>query len=194
MEHYSFPDISTFVEKHNRYSSCEAAAWRTAHPGDEKSLRSTPFGTGLERKRRLKKATMRAPFGPSLRFLYHCVWKQGFRDRLPWLDALSSPRIVRAHDPAEGARTEEATAPRRSSVVGRLSQMASIRICCSHGPMAGHSRIDFCAAKDGPSGRGYSKCTLHPFYQYHVCPSGALAHLARLAIFFAVQPLFGALH
>lgn len=47
---------------------------------DEKSLRATPFETALERKRLLKKATMRAPFRPSLRFLYHYVWKQGFRD------------------------------------------------------------------------------------------------------------------
>jgi len=80
MEHYAFPDVATFIEKHDRYSSWEAAAWRKVRPKDEKSLRSTPFGMGLERKRWLKKATMRAPFRPSLRFLYHYVWKQGFRD------------------------------------------------------------------------------------------------------------------
>jgi hypothetical protein len=34
---------------------------------------------------------------------------------------------------------------------------------------------------------------LHPFHQNHVCSGGAVTHLARLAIFFAVQPLFGAL-
>jgi hypothetical protein len=28
----------------------------------------------------MKKVTMHAPFRPSLRFLYHYVWKQGFRD------------------------------------------------------------------------------------------------------------------
>jgi hypothetical protein len=43
-------------------------------------MRSTPFGTRLDRKRWLKKATMQAPFRPSLRFVYHYVWKQGFRD------------------------------------------------------------------------------------------------------------------
>jgi glycosyltransferase involved in cell wall biosynthesis len=80
MEHYAFPDIATFIEKHDRYSSWEAAAWRKLHSGDEKLLRSMPFGTGLERKRWVKKATMRAPFRPSLRFVYHYVWKQGFRD------------------------------------------------------------------------------------------------------------------
>ncbi|PYJ17522.1 MAG: glycosyltransferase, partial [Verrucomicrobia bacterium] len=44
------------------------------------TLRATPFGTAIERKRWLKKLTMRAPFRPSLRFLYHYIWKQGFRD------------------------------------------------------------------------------------------------------------------
>jgi glycosyltransferase involved in cell wall biosynthesis len=81
MEHYAFPDIATFIEKHNRYSTWEAAA---AAKLDGRSggntLRATPFGTALERKRWLKQIGMRAPFRPSFRFLYHYVWKQGFRD------------------------------------------------------------------------------------------------------------------
>jgi glycosyltransferase involved in cell wall biosynthesis len=80
MEHYAFPDVATFLEKHDRYSSWEAVAWRKLHSPDDTSLRSTPFGTALERKRWLKKTTMRAPFRPALRFLYHYVWRQGFRD------------------------------------------------------------------------------------------------------------------
>lgn len=80
MEHYAFPDIATFVEKHDRYSSWEAAARTKLHSEDEKSLRSRPFGSGLERKRWLRNLATRAPFRPSLRFLYHYVWRQGFRD------------------------------------------------------------------------------------------------------------------
>src|SRR5437867_5474885 len=81
MEHYAFPDIATFVEKHNRYSTWEAAASGKLHEREgEKTLRATPFGAAVERKRWLKKLAMRAPFRPSLRFLYHYVWKQGFRD------------------------------------------------------------------------------------------------------------------
>jgi glycosyltransferase involved in cell wall biosynthesis len=80
MEHYAFPDIATFIEKHDRYSSWEAAAWRKLYSANEKSLPATPFGTALERKRWLKRAAMQIPFRPSLRFLYHYVWKQGFRD------------------------------------------------------------------------------------------------------------------
>jgi glycosyltransferase involved in cell wall biosynthesis len=81
MEHYAFPDIATFVEKHNRYSSWEAAASAKLHEREgEKTLRASPFGTAVERKRWLKKVARRTPFRPSLRFLYHYIWKQGFRD------------------------------------------------------------------------------------------------------------------
>jgi len=81
MEHYAFPDIATFVEKHNRYSTWEAAAFGKLHErAGEKTLRATPFGTAVERKRWLRKLATRVPFRPSLRFLYHYVWKQGFRD------------------------------------------------------------------------------------------------------------------
>ena len=81
MEHYAFPDIATFVEKHDRYSSWEAASREKLHSRDEKSLRATLFGTALERKRWLRNlATGGVPFRPGLRFLYHYVWRQGFRD------------------------------------------------------------------------------------------------------------------
>jgi glycosyltransferase involved in cell wall biosynthesis len=81
MEHYAFPDIATFIEKHDRYSTWEAAASGALHEREsEKTLRAAPFGTAVERKRWLKKLAMRVPFRPSLRFLYHYFWKQGFRD------------------------------------------------------------------------------------------------------------------
>jgi glycosyltransferase involved in cell wall biosynthesis len=81
MEHYAFPDIATFVEKHNRYSTWEAAASEQLHQTtDGKTLRATPFGIPIERKRWLKKLAMSAPFRPALRFLYHYIWQQGFRD------------------------------------------------------------------------------------------------------------------
>jgi glycosyltransferase involved in cell wall biosynthesis len=81
MEHYAFPDVATFIEKHNRYSTWEAAAREQLCLGtSRKTLRATPLGTAIERKRWLRKLAMRAPFRPSLRFLYHYIWKQGFRD------------------------------------------------------------------------------------------------------------------
>ena len=45
MEHYAFPDIATFVEKHNRYSAWEAAASERLHErAGERTLRATPLG------------------------------------------------------------------------------------------------------------------------------------------------------
>ena len=80
MEHYAFPDVATFVEKHDRYSSWEAAALLKMDAAEKNSLQATPFGTPLERKRWLRNLAVRVPFRPSLRFVYHYIWKQGFRD------------------------------------------------------------------------------------------------------------------
>jgi glycosyltransferase involved in cell wall biosynthesis len=81
MEHYAFPDVASFIEKHNRYSTWEAEAREQLYQrAGQNTLRARPFGTALERKRWLKKLAMRAPCRPTLRFLYHYIWKQGFRD------------------------------------------------------------------------------------------------------------------
>ena len=81
MEHYAFPDIATFIEKHNRYSTWEAEAREQLSQGTTtKTLRATAFGTVTERKRWIKKLSMSLPCRPSLRFLFHYIWKQGFRD------------------------------------------------------------------------------------------------------------------
>jgi glycosyltransferase involved in cell wall biosynthesis len=81
MDHYAFPDITTFVEKHNRYASWEAVVRAQVYRrSGEETLRPALFGTALQRKRWLKRITRRAPFRPTLRFLYHYVWRQGFRD------------------------------------------------------------------------------------------------------------------
>ena len=81
MEHYPYPDIATFLQKHKRYSAWEAAVSKKLYERTrEKILRATPFGTAVERKRWLKKVAMKAPFRPGLRFVYHYLWKQGFRD------------------------------------------------------------------------------------------------------------------
>jgi glycosyltransferase involved in cell wall biosynthesis len=81
MEHYAFPDIATFIEKHNRYSTWEAAAsGQLRQSRREKTLRATPFGTPVQRKRWLRKRAMLLPCRPTFRFLYHYIWKQGFRD------------------------------------------------------------------------------------------------------------------
>ncbi len=75
MEHYAFPDIATWVEKHNRYSNWEARLQIEASAADAAGL-----DPGITRKRRLRRLAWHLPFRPALRFLYHYVWRAGFLD------------------------------------------------------------------------------------------------------------------
>ena len=77
MEHYAFPDVATWVEKHNRYSSWEARLQVEAQAGGHEPADLEP---GLARKRRLRRLAWSLPFRPTLRFLYHYVWRAGFLD------------------------------------------------------------------------------------------------------------------
>lgn len=79
MLHYAYPSIGIWVEKHNRYSNWEARVAQELHTGQGK-LEATPFGNILERKRWIKRVSSHLPFRPFLRFLYHYLLKQGFRD------------------------------------------------------------------------------------------------------------------
>ncbi len=77
MNHYAFPNIGVFVEKHNRYSNWEArvALDHYLH-GSESSLQSKQVG-GL---RRLKAIMQKLPFRPTIRFLYVYIYQKGFLD------------------------------------------------------------------------------------------------------------------
>ena len=77
MDHYAFPSVEVFVEKHNRYSNWEArvSADRQLARGSGE-LRSGP----VERRRKLKRLSQHLPFRPLLRFLYIYVWQKGFLD------------------------------------------------------------------------------------------------------------------
>jgi glycosyltransferase involved in cell wall biosynthesis len=77
MEHYAFPDIATWVEKHNRYSSWEAEVQLASYSG---RVDQSGLDAGLARKRRLRRLAWALPFRPSLRFFYHYVWRAGFLD------------------------------------------------------------------------------------------------------------------
>lgn len=77
MDHFAFPSIDVFVEKHNRYSNWEARlevedGLKT--PGRDLQAREVGW------RRRLKRAARRLPFRPSLRFLYVYVIQGGMLD------------------------------------------------------------------------------------------------------------------
>ncbi len=77
MDHYAFPSVAVFVEKHNRYSNWEARVAAAEHlVGSSGSLAAQP----VSRRRRLKTLSHRLPFRPLLRFLYIYVWQKGFLD------------------------------------------------------------------------------------------------------------------
>jgi glycosyltransferase involved in cell wall biosynthesis len=77
LDHYAFPSIEVFVEKHNRYSNWEAAIMADG-TADEPS--ATLEAGPVAQRRKLKLLSQRLPFRPLLRFLYIYVWQKGFLD------------------------------------------------------------------------------------------------------------------
>jgi glycosyltransferase involved in cell wall biosynthesis len=77
LDHYAFPSVEVFVEKHNRYSNWEArvAADRFLK-GTTGHFEEMPVGL----RRKLKLMSHRLPFRPLLRFLYIYIWQKGFLD------------------------------------------------------------------------------------------------------------------
>jgi glycosyltransferase involved in cell wall biosynthesis len=76
MDHYAFPNIETFVEKHNRYSNWEA------HVTLERQLNQSPQlqNQNVNWRRKLKALSQRLPFRPLQRFLYVYLYQRGFLD------------------------------------------------------------------------------------------------------------------
>ena len=100
MEHYAFPDIATWVEKHNRYSNWEARLQAEA-PADG-ATGDAGLDAGLARKRRLRRLAWSLPFRPALRFCYHYIWRAGFLDGyrgyvfcrlMAWYEFLSATKV-----------------------------------------------------------------------------------------------------
>ena len=77
MDHYAFPSVEVFVEKHNRYSNWEA---RVAADEYLNASSGKLSGEVVSRRRKLKLLSHRLPFRPLLRFLYIYVWQKGFLD------------------------------------------------------------------------------------------------------------------
>jgi glycosyltransferase involved in cell wall biosynthesis len=77
MDHYAFPSVDVFVEKHNRYSNWEArVALDRFIKASDQALQNERVGW----RRRLKLFSQHLPFRPLLRFLYVYVWQRGFLD------------------------------------------------------------------------------------------------------------------
>jgi glycosyltransferase involved in cell wall biosynthesis len=77
MDHYAFPSVEVFIEKHNRYSNWEA---RVALAAEDASAGSELQHVDVAKRRRLKRLAQQLPFRPWLRFLYVYLWQGGFLD------------------------------------------------------------------------------------------------------------------
>jgi glycosyltransferase involved in cell wall biosynthesis len=77
IDHYAFPSVDVFVEKHNRYSNWEA---RVALAAEDASAGSDLQHADVAKRRRLKRLAQHLPFRPLLRFLYVYLWQGGFLD------------------------------------------------------------------------------------------------------------------
>ena len=75
--HYAYPDLSAWIEKHNRYTTWEAHAMEAKDKG---AVRAKMFGEPIERRRWLKSVARRLPFRPTLRFVYAYFAQRGFLD------------------------------------------------------------------------------------------------------------------
>jgi glycosyltransferase involved in cell wall biosynthesis len=81
LDHFAYPTISAWVEKHNRYSTWEAEQF------DRFLNAPIPAGIGRGKriKRMLKKLYLRLPMRPAVRFVYTYVVRLGFLDGYPGL-------------------------------------------------------------------------------------------------------------
>ena len=77
LEHYAFPSVESFIEKHNRYSNWEAQLQVEL---DEKKGNAPLQDKRVSFHRRLKLATSRLPMRPFLRFCYIYFLQRGFLD------------------------------------------------------------------------------------------------------------------
>lgn len=75
MIHFAYPDIFTWMEKHNRYSNWEAQIETGPASGALK-----PIGVDALRRRRLKLLSRCLPFRPFLRFCYSYFLRGGVLD------------------------------------------------------------------------------------------------------------------
>jgi glycosyltransferase involved in cell wall biosynthesis len=81
LDHFAYPTISSWIEKHDRYSTWEAER-------RERFLRDPipkSIGRGKRFKRMLKKVYLRTPCAPLIRFIYAYIIRLGFLDGVPGL-------------------------------------------------------------------------------------------------------------
>ena len=80
MEHYAYPTIDQFMEKHIRYASWEASLGQRASARMEGGAGRNPMVASANLRRILKRLARRFPFPHWIRFFYHYVIRLGVLD------------------------------------------------------------------------------------------------------------------
>jgi hypothetical protein len=77
LEHYAFPSVESFIEKHNRYSNWESRfEWELKKKGTPSLLQDRRVNL----RRHLKLLSRKLPMRPLLRFWYIYFVQRGFLD------------------------------------------------------------------------------------------------------------------
>jgi glycosyltransferase involved in cell wall biosynthesis len=79
LEHYAFPSVESFIEKHNRYSNWESQLEREL---DKRTMGNPLQDRRVNFRRRLKRLSKKLPMRPLLRFWYIFFVQRGFLDGL----------------------------------------------------------------------------------------------------------------
>ena len=111
MLHYAYPDIFTWMEKHNRYSNWEA---EVEVRGEKIGLSGASIGEKLSARRKLRRWSRLLPFRPALRFFYSYVWKLGFldgREGYMFCRLLATYEMMNVYKAYERRKKERSPAP-----------------------------------------------------------------------------------
>jgi glycosyltransferase involved in cell wall biosynthesis len=79
LEHYAYPSVESFIEKHNRYSNWESQLEREL---DKRTMGNLLQDRRMNFRRRLKRLSKKLPMRPLLRFWYIFFVQRGFLDGL----------------------------------------------------------------------------------------------------------------
>jgi len=79
LEHYAYPSVESFIEKHNRYSNWESQLEREL---DKRTMGNPLQDRRVNFRRRLKRLSKKLPMRPLLRFWYIFFIQRGFLDGL----------------------------------------------------------------------------------------------------------------
>ena len=184
-DHFAYPDLNVWIEKHNRYSNWEAHAMLAGVAGE---LHASLMKGATERRRWIKRRVRHLPFRPMLRFLYSYVLQLGFLDGYPgyvlsrlmsWYELVSLAKYREMRHALAATNGEEGEAPTNQAMRQIMTAAARTRIAEESPPASD--------ADATPAGTGATFAKQH---QPQPSPWSFRAKLGRVAWMIVGRPLF----